>query len=137
MKLAWRAASVQSPPLFHSQVLGASGLAMSLYEDQKTLKLISRARLEHQILAMRLTLIEINKLSIVPPDALIMAVLNLGVQSGDADYTPDPDIHPMSPLAMAQSINAFGRLRLVPAHVRALHLLVTRKGGLGSLKLGG
>ena len=123
--------SMHYPFLFHTQASGAAGLAMALHPaDSQLSRSLAISRYSHASSAARLVSNEIRDLNGAPSDALIMAVLNLGVYAGEVDKIDDQECHPPSPLATVQNLHAFGRLTLIPSHARALHALVEKAGGL-------
>ena len=133
-KKSWRQAAVQLPFLFHCQVQGAAGCALSHCQDDAMAKFLSVKRLEHQMIATKLIRIElenINNGKAEATDELIMAILNLGTSSGDVNELPGEDIHPKSPLAQAQPV---GRIKLNDTHLHAVHMLIRRKGGLDGVQ---
>jgi hypothetical protein len=135
-KASWRQAAVQYPFLFHCQVMGASGAALSFYRhNEVAARYLSVKRLEHQMIATKLIRTELEMIaggSSEPTDELIMAILNLATSSGDLNDLPkERNVHPESPLAQAQPI---GRVKLDDTHLQAVYMLVRRKGGLGGLK---
>ncbi|EXJ73806.1 uncharacterized protein A1O5_03568 [Cladophialophora psammophila CBS 110553] len=133
-KKAWRQAAVQYPFLFHCQVMGAAGAALSLCEDEVAARYLSLKRLEHQMIAIKLIREElhlINSGRSEPSDELIMAILNLVTSSGDVNEAPGDEVHPKSPLAQAQPV---GRVKLNDTHLQAVHMLIKRKGGLQGLQ---
>ncbi|KIW27821.1 uncharacterized protein PV07_07524 [Cladophialophora immunda] len=133
-KNSWRQAAVQYPFLFHCQVMGAAGAALSICQDETAVKYLSLKRLEHQMTAVKLIreeLQSINNGRSEPSDELIMAILNLVTSSGDVNEPPGEEVHPKSPLAQAQPV---GRVKLNDTHLQAVHMLIKRKGGLQGLK---
>ncbi|OAL39648.1 hypothetical protein AYO20_01045 [Fonsecaea nubica] len=132
-KKSWRQAAVQYPFLFHCQVMGAAGAALSLCQDEGVAKYLSLKRLEHQMTAIKLIREElqlINSGLSEPSDELVMAILNLVTSSGDVNESPGEEVHPKSPLAQAQPV---GRVKLNDTHLQAVHMLIRRKGGLQGL----
>ena len=87
------------------------------------------ARAEHHQLALERTSDVIRSFDGHVPEDLLLCLCGLSTYSGDV--TPAvPQPHPISPLATAQSIHAFGGIKLVPAHLQALRYLTKLKGGL-------
>lgn len=135
-QLEWRKAALWDQLSWHIQVYNICNYAMVLKKLPDKL-LVSRSfqelRLRHQTAALHFVRRELANLSDAPAPTLLMAVVVLGVNH-DVDVSSLPECHPQSPLANAQFNHVLGRLLLMPEHERALGYLVTRAGGLQSLR---
>jgi Fungal specific transcription factor domain len=97
---------------------------------------LALARLKHQNEAFRLINAEIKTLervpNTVPTNGILSAVAILSLY-GMAQTTELRQAHPLSPLATAQNLHIYGRMNLVPEHIKGLHMLVKQRGGVASV----
>ena len=116
---------------------GAAGLALTLQNNNELTRALTMFRLSHANTAMKLVSDQIQDLKGSPSDALIMAVLTLGAHAEELDESERGHSHPISPLATAQNLHAFGRKALAHAHIKALKVLFQQKGGYAGIDLRG
>jgi hypothetical protein len=127
---------IQHPFLFHAQAVTAAGIVVAESHDPKIRHAAAVARVQQQVLSIQGISEEINKLTGVASDALILAILHLGYAAGEV-IANNVQLHPTSPLATAQSLHIYGTVELMPQHVKALQILVRQKGGIETIQLPG
>jgi hypothetical protein len=128
---------MESPTALHVAVsvqLGQVPMFQTTAENRKTVAL---ERMKHKNLAYDKIHAEIRDLeqepNKTPSEGILYAVGLLALYGTTSNKTLQDD-HPMSPLATAQSLNVYGRMELVEEHIRGMHLLVRRKGGVDNIK---
>jgi hypothetical protein len=130
---AWLQSCREYPVVFHAFLYAASLHLLVACDGRELVKSAPWLRFDHLSKAISLINDHIKRLDGPPPDALIMAVTTLAVHGRRAEI-PDPECHPMSPLATQQYLHIYGQMLMEMRHVQGLRELVQRKGGIEKMK---
>jgi hypothetical protein len=138
VKSAWLGCAMAAPVAFYAFVF-AAGLHHAYLHGWRTIPRSAFMLLvSYKTKAMGLIIEELRRLEDSPSDALLVSILILAAHGpiiGGA-YS-NAFVHPISPLAKTQNLDFYGNLDFSGAHMDALRLLVSRKGGLGRIQLYG
>lgn len=112
-------------------------MAFGVVTDETTIGVITRTRLTHQSMAIKLIGQEMMDLRGPPSELLIQRVLLLTTQGGDPLDSWGLEIHPESPIVKSSNLKGYHRFRIMPEHHRALVYLLKEKGGLDKITMVG
>jgi hypothetical protein len=138
VKSAWLGCAMAAPVAFYAFILAAGLDHAYLHGWGSIPKSAFMLLMSYKTKAMGLINKELRRLEDSPSDALLVTILILAAHGpiiGGA-YLNEL-IHPLSPLAKTQNLDFYGNLDFTGAHMDALRLLVSRKGGLGRIQLYG
>ncbi|KIW10151.1 hypothetical protein PV08_11112 [Exophiala spinifera] len=126
--------SLHSPASFYTIALAGATHKSYSSETSHQIKIL---RLQYAVKAIKELNHELQTLAGDPADALLFCISLLAAHASSGDQTAVPvKQRARSPLATAQT-QYYGSLRWEDAHMKAIRLLVARKGGLHKVKLPG
>jgi hypothetical protein len=122
--------------MFYLQVASAANLVRADDSQAPLPHDIEMLRMRYHSRGSKMLLKELDRLRTrkgVADDALIMATV-MGALVTDPEPTQFHDSFRLSPLATAQNLHLYAKLQLMPAQIGALLDLVSKRGGLRSLR---
>jgi hypothetical protein len=122
--------------MFYLQVASAANLVRADDSQPPLPRDIEMLRMRYYAKGLKMLRKELDSLSArkgVADDALIMANV-VGALVTDPEPTQPHDSFRLSPLARAQNLHLYAKLQLMPAQIGALLNLVSKRGGLRSLR---
>ncbi|KIW73219.1 hypothetical protein PV04_01353 [Phialophora macrospora] len=136
----WRRAGLTCPALVHAHISGAIGIALAQGTWTDVKARLHRTQIYHANLAIKCVRTELVRSNGLPPDELLLSIMTM---SGHGEVVDDDDdrkpsnAFAQSPLARANRVDIFAKLRITDAHAQAITTLVGQKGGLDNITLPG
>lgn len=127
---------MESPSVLHALVYG---MLISLESVGSPLEIDQTLSLRHQTHAITLLQRDLYALGNEKPHQNILLALITLAAHGE----PSPAQHSLSqiyvgsPLAITQNLHIYGLMKLVPEHIQAVYLILSRLGGIEAVTLYG
>ena len=132
----WRAAGVQCPLTFYSQVSNAATLCLAKATDAVYVRQMSILRTIYQSRAIHLIQKAVGELAGPPSFTLISCIMNMHGQGGQILEPTYCSLVPESPIFAAFNLKLYGRFAYPPQHFPALTELLRQRGGISTLPPG-
>ncbi|KAJ9607452.1 hypothetical protein H2200_008525 [Cladophialophora chaetospira] len=134
----WRRAGLSCPALVHAHISGAIGIALAQGAWADLRSQLHRTQIYHATLAINCVRKELERSKGAPPDELLLSIMTMSGHGEVVDEDERPNqIYAESPLARANRVDIFAKLKITDAHAQAIGNLVEKKGGLDNIALPG
>ncbi|KAH6962672.1 hypothetical protein BKA56DRAFT_636921 [Ilyonectria sp. MPI-CAGE-AT-0026] len=132
----WMWRTMENPATLYAQLLGSSThYVLSCSESMSHSHTITMG-LQWKAQAIQALRCEIDGYQAFPDvaiaDSALVAIFVLAVHGG-FDLSPQPEPHPLSPLATYRDMHIYGKMTFAEEHVRALYTFIEQRGGLGHI----
>ncbi|KAH7152580.1 hypothetical protein EDB81DRAFT_686229 [Dactylonectria macrodidyma] len=133
---SWMWRTMENPATLFAQLLGSSTHYILSSSGSRIQSRMITMGLRWKVQAIKALRCEIEKYQVSPDatvtDSALVAVFVLAVHDG-FELSPQPEPHPLSPLATYRDMHIYGRMTFGEEHVKALYTLIERRGGFSHI----